>query len=210
MGIRTLGRKGWAAVGVGAALAIVIGVSAAAAGSRPTEEHRTVATAGFSEEPSGSATPTPVVETSTVTETEAVPFAAKTVEDANRDAGTSAVTTAGVAGVRTKTYRVTTTDGVETSRELISDTVTKAPVDQVTSVGTRQAPAAAEPPAQAPAAEAPASCDPNYAGACVPIASDVDCAGGSGNGPAYVAGPVRVVGQDIYDLDRDGDGVACE
>jgi hypothetical protein len=25
-------------------------------------------------------------------------------------------------------------------------------------------------------------CDPDYAGACVPIASDVDCAGGKGNG----------------------------
>lgn len=53
-------------------------------------------------------------------------------------------------------------------------------------------------------------CDPNYTGACVPIASDVDCAGGAGNGPAYVAGPVYVVGADIYELDRDGDGVACE
>src|SRR5262245_53308893 len=54
------------------------------------------------------------------------------------------------------------------------------------------------------------SCDPNYRGACVPIASDVDCAGGSGNGPAYVRGPVTVIGSDIYDLDRDGDGVGCE
>jgi Excalibur calcium-binding domain len=54
------------------------------------------------------------------------------------------------------------------------------------------------------------SCDPNYEGACVPIASDVDCAGGSGNGPEYVRGPVYVVGTDIYELDRDGDGVACE
>lgn len=53
-------------------------------------------------------------------------------------------------------------------------------------------------------------CDPNYANQCVPVASDVDCAGGSGNGPAYVSGPVFVVGVDIYKLDRDGDGVACE
>ncbi|WP_407664989.1 hypothetical protein [Mycolicibacterium pulveris] len=53
-------------------------------------------------------------------------------------------------------------------------------------------------------------CDPNYSGACVPIASDVDCAGGSGNGPEYVSGPVYVVGDDIYELDRDGDGFACE
>jgi len=54
------------------------------------------------------------------------------------------------------------------------------------------------------------SCDSNYSGACVPIASDVDCAGGSGNGPAYVSGPVTVVGNDIYDLDRDGNGTGCE
>lgn len=57
---------------------------------------------------------------------------------------------------------------------------------------------------------APSGCDRNYSGACVPIASDVDCAGGSGNGPAYVRGPVTVVGSDIYGLDRDGDGVGCE
>ena len=34
-------------------------------------------------------------------------------------------------------------------------------------------------------------CDPNY-DPCVPVASDVDCAGGSGNGPAYVQGPVTL------------------
>jgi resuscitation-promoting factor RpfB len=64
----------------------------------------------------------------------------------------------------------------------------------------------------APAAQAqPGSqCDPNYSGACVPIASDVDCQGGGGNGPAYVRGPVTVVGTDIYDLDRDGNGTGCE
>jgi len=53
-------------------------------------------------------------------------------------------------------------------------------------------------------------CHPSYEGACVPVASDVDCAGGSGNGPEYVRGPVYVVGPDVYGLDRDGDGVACE
>jgi hypothetical protein len=53
-------------------------------------------------------------------------------------------------------------------------------------------------------------CDPNYEGACVPVDSDVDCASGSGNGPSYVDGPVTVVGNDIYDLDRDGNGTGCE
>jgi resuscitation-promoting factor RpfB len=44
----------------------------------------------------------------------------------------------------------------------------------------------------------------------VPIASDVDCAGGSGNGSAYVQGLVQVIGTDIYGLDRDADGIGCE
>jgi hypothetical protein len=57
---------------------------------------------------------------------------------------------------------------------------------------------------------APASnCTPGYS-PCIPPGSDVDCAGGSGNGPRYVDGPVYVTGSDPYDLDRDGDGVACE
>ena len=55
------------------------------------------------------------------------------------------------------------------------------------------------------------NCDPNYTGACLdPNAEDYDCFGGSGNGPLYVKGPIYVVGVDHYDLDRDGNGVACE
>ena len=65
-------------------------------------------------------------------------------------------------------------------------------------------------PSVVPMSQEPASCDPNYSGACVPIASDVDCEGGSGNGPAYVSGPVDVVGDDIYGLDNDGNGAGCE
>lgn len=53
------------------------------------------------------------------------------------------------------------------------------------------------------------TCDPNYS-PCVPVASDVDCAGGSGNGPAYVQGPVRVIGKDIDKLDEDKNGIGCE
>lgn len=63
------------------------------------------------------------------------------------------------------------------------------------------------------AATSPATaeeCHPSYEGVCVPIASDVDCAGGSGDGPEYVMGPVQVVGPDVYRLDRDGDGIACK
>ena len=45
---------------------------------------------------------------------------------------------------------------------------------------------------------------------CLTPGSDVDCAGGSGNGPRYVNGPVSVNGSDPYGLDTDGDGVGCE
>ena len=63
---------------------------------------------------------------------------------------------------------------------------------------------------EGPGAAGGDECHPSYQGACVPVGvEDVDCAGGSGNGPFYV-GRVTVVGHDEYGLDRDGDGVACE
>jgi hypothetical protein len=56
-----------------------------------------------------------------------------------------------------------------------------------------------------------ATCDPSYEGACLDAdASDYDCAGGTGDGPGYVQGPITVVGDDHYGLDSDGDGIACE
>jgi hypothetical protein len=66
--------------------------------------------------------------------------------------------------------------------------------------------AAEEAEAEEAAAEEEASeCDPNYSGACLdPYASDYDCEGGSGNGPAYT-GTVTVVGEDHYGLDSDSD-----
>jgi hypothetical protein len=55
------------------------------------------------------------------------------------------------------------------------------------------------------------SCHPSYEGACLdPTASDYDCAGGSGNGPKYVQGPVKVRPPDPFDLDADNDGLGCE
>jgi hypothetical protein len=54
--------------------------------------------------------------------------------------------------------------------------------------------------------EALAACDYNP---CLAPASDYDCEGGSGDGPLYT-GPVEVTGVDIYDLDRDNDGIGCE
>jgi serine/threonine protein kinase len=55
-----------------------------------------------------------------------------------------------------------------------------------------------------------ADCHPSYTGACLKADSDdYDCKGGSGDGPDYIDGTVRVVGRDDYALDADGDGFAC-
>ncbi|NQX28846.1 G5 domain-containing protein [Microbacteriaceae bacterium VKM Ac-2854] len=143
--------------------------------------------------------------TETVIETAPIGHNSSTADDANLDQGSSAVVVPGSDGVLTRTIEITKQNGVEVSRTTTSEVVTTAPVDEVVHVGTR----APEPIAPI-AAPADGGCDSNYSGACVPIASDVDCAGGSGNGPAYVSGPVTVVGSDVYDLDRDGDGIACD
>lgn len=137
----------------------------------------------------------PVTTLKTLAETAVIAFTKTTINDGNLASGKTEVRAAGVNGVKTSTYEVTYQDGKEISRKLIKDEVTTAPVAEVTAIGTYVVPKP--------------TCDPNYSGACVPIASDVDCAGGSGNGPAYVSGPVYVIGTDIYDLDRDGDGVGC-
>ena len=47
-------------------------------------------------------------------------------------------------------------------------------------------------------------CDPNYAGACVPISStDLDCSD-------IGVHDFQVVGTDVYGFDGDHDGIACE
>lgn len=142
----------------------------------------------------------PVITTKVETETQPIEFSKKTIEDGSATKGTTTIRTPGVAGLETITHTITLTDGVETDRKT-TETITTAPIDEVTVIGTYVAPA--------PVPKVSSSCDRNYSG-CVPIASDVDCAGGSGNGPAYAYGPINVIGVDIYDLDRDGDGLACE
>lgn len=67
------------------------------------------------------------------------------------------------------------------------------------------------PPPPPPPTAVPGNCHPSYQGACLLIgAGDYDCAGGSGNGPNYVNGPITVVGYDEFGLDGDRDGVGCE
>jgi hypothetical protein len=136
----------------------------------------------------------PVVTKKTIEQKKSVRYGTREVDDDSLAEGKTKVRVKGVNGVRTVTYEITLTDGKETARKQVSSVVTRKPVTKVIAIGTKQA---------------SDGCDPNYT-PCVPIASDVDCAGGSGNGPAYVDGPIRVIGSDPYDLDRDGDGVACD
>jgi hypothetical protein len=68
-------------------------------------------------------------------------------------------------------------------------------------------PEAAAPPQDAPT---PDEGDCQGYAPCLPPGPDVDCEGGSGDGPRYVDGPVDVVGVDPYGLDGDGDGVGCD
>jgi hypothetical protein len=148
-------------------------------------------------------TPTPEVAVERVEVTEPIPYTSSTIDDPGLDKGVQRVAMAGANGTKTIVFEVSSKDGVEISRTAVSESITVAPVNEVIAVGSKEK-VAAPPPAPS------GNCDANYDGACVPIASDVDCAGGSGNGPAYVVGPVRIVGSDVYDLDRDGDGIACD
>ncbi len=81
----------------------------------------------------------PKVETKTVTGTKVIAFKTVTQNDSSLDKGKVLAATTGVNGERTITYEITYTDGVETSRKVLSDTVTKEPVNAVTKVGTKEA-----------------------------------------------------------------------
>ncbi len=133
---------------------------------------------------------------------ESIPYSRETEKTSALDKGDTRVGQQGQPGVRVQVVRVTLQNGVEVGRDVVDTFVKRQPVAQVKLLGTRVEPKPKPKPAS--------NCDSNYAGACVPIASDVDCAGGSGDGPEYVQGPVEVVGDDVYDLNRDDDNIACD
>ncbi|HEX2075468.1 MAG TPA: transglycosylase family protein [Geodermatophilus sp.] len=82
------------------------------------------------------------VQVSEVTETTAIPH--ETVETPNPEAyeGEKAVTQEGADGEQVTTFRVTVVDGAETAREQLGTTVTREPVTEQVSVGTKERPAA--------------------------------------------------------------------
>jgi hypothetical protein len=53
-------------------------------------------------------------------------------------------------------------------------------------------------------------CNANYSGLCLPIDDDVDCLPGDGDGPWFIDKTVVVMGEDVFALDDDDDGLGCE
>lgn len=103
----------------------------------------------------------------------------------------------------------TVTRRVSESTYTVPTTVTTAYVPPSTLPPTTTAPTPAPTYAAAPSPGG-AGCHKSYSPCIADEGTDVDCAGGTGNGPRYVRGPVQVSGPDEYDLDRDGNGVGCE
>ena len=68
--------------------------------------------------------------------TEKVPFSKKTVKSASMTKGTSKITTKGVNGTKTVVYKDKIVNGEVAETSFVSETVTKNPVAQVTTVGT--------------------------------------------------------------------------
>jgi hypothetical protein len=78
----------------------------------------------------------------------------------------------------------------------------------VVSLVIAKAPPPTTPPSTAPPSQ---NCDPAYPDNCLHDGiGDYDCAGGTGNGPNYVDGPITVLPPDPFGLDGNGDGVGCE
>ena len=87
------------------------------------------------------------------TETEAIPFETKTVEDDSLYEGTTKTTTKGKTGTTEKVYTDTVVDGEVTESELVSEKVTEKTVNEVVAKGTKEKPAPAPEPEPEPVKE---------------------------------------------------------
>lgn len=115
--------------------ASLIGLSAAASQTNHTPQSTILNTKSSSSKSQDSVTH------KILTTTENIPFATTTVDDDTLANGTTLIRTAGVNGTRTYTYEITLTNGVETARKEVSNTITTQPVSKVIAIGTYIAPA---------------------------------------------------------------------
>jgi resuscitation-promoting factor RpfB len=83
------------------------------------------------------------VQVSDVSEVHPVDYKTVETDDPQALVGDRKVTQKGAPGEQTVTWRVTTTDGVETGREQVGSAVTKPAVDEQVAVGSKPKPAAA-------------------------------------------------------------------
>jgi len=133
-------------IGLGVATLIVL--SMASGGNQPKQANLNVQDAaskgvlGAHTENSAPKPKAPVITYQTTTETQSIPFESITVNSSSLTKGTSKVTTSGVNGVTTLTYKLTFTDGKQTAKDLVNQETTTPPVSQVTTVGTYVAPPA--------------------------------------------------------------------
>ncbi|MBO5059838.1 MAG: G5 domain-containing protein [Clostridia bacterium] len=72
-----------------------------------------------------------------ITEDKEIPFTSKEVSDSSLEKGKTRIKVKGVNGLKRTTYSVTTENGVETKREVISEVTVKEPTAQVVAVGTK-------------------------------------------------------------------------
>ncbi len=101
------------------------------------------------------------------------------------------------------TTEVATTAAPTTTAPTPPTTRRPTPTTRRVTPTTRKAPATTNAPAR--------NCDSAYPDVCLHDGiGDYDCAGGSGNGPNYVDGPIRVRPPDPFGLDADHDGEGCE
>ena len=83
------------------------------------------------------------VQVSEATEATAIAHPVVETNDENAYVGQRTVSQDGVDGEQVATYRVTVTDGIETAREELSSTVTRQPVEEHVTLGTKPRPSSA-------------------------------------------------------------------
>ena len=129
------------------------------------------------------------------TYTAAIPYAVTYVTDGSMEPGEEAIVTEGVNGEMTVTAKVSYADGVEVSRQILNQTVTVEPVNQVIAVGAAvptepeetEAPEATQPaptqPAPTQPEEAPETAEP---GAAQPEATEPEIVPVFGDGQPII------------------------
>lgn len=102
-----------------------------------------VQTKSVSQKPATDVKAEPTITTKQETETQPIPYTTTTRNDSSLAKGQTKVVQQGRNGVQTLTYSVTYSDSEQTSKALVSTTVTTAPTSKIVAVGTYIAPAPA-------------------------------------------------------------------